>query len=503
MALRDNGDSAVMFLFGSTGDLARRKLYPALFHLYRDKLTPETFAIVGLGRRPFSNEQYHDLIKQSLQDAQISAEQWEGVWPEFSACFRYFRLDVEEASDYAGLLSYIEETETNEQIMANRLFYLAIAPELFESVTYHLQQSGLLEQEGWKRLIIEKPFGKNEQTAEKLNQEIKKAFNEEEIYRIDHYLGKEMVQNIEVIRMANSFFEPVWNSRYISNVQITSSEFMGVEGRAAYYDKAGAMQDMVQNHILQMVSLVAMEPPSRLHPEAIRDEKVKVLQSIRKMHTAGEVDEHVVRGQYLEGEMNGESVLGYRQEANIRDDSSTETFIAAKLWVDNFRWAQVPFFIRTGKRLAQKSTEIVIQFKELPNLFFNTTNDLEPNLLVIRIYPEEGIHLTLNAKKPGSDDKIVPITMNFCQSDVQVDRTPDAYERLIHDCLQGDSTYFTRWDEVSLSWKIIDPITNAWINQEDNLFYYRPGQWGPEEAHRLIESENLRWWPVSGISCSR
>jgi glucose-6-phosphate 1-dehydrogenase len=378
------------------------------------------------------------------------------------------------------------------------LFYLAIAPELFEPVTFNIQQMGLLNNKGWKRLIIEKPFGHDLTSAQELNSKITQVFKEEEIFRIDHYLGKEMVQNIEVIRFANAFFEPVWNNRYISNIQLTSSETVGVEGRGDYYDQIGALRDMVQNHMLQMVTMMAMEPPSRLKAEAIRDEKVKVLRSIRRFETLEEITNNVIRGQYLSGEVKGQAVKGYLEEEHIDAHSKTETFVAAKILIDNFRWSGVPFYIRTGKRLPQKATEIIVEFKNLPNLYFNKEGALEPNLLVIRVHPEEGIHLKLNAKKPGTDGKILPISMDFCHTFTDGIHSPEAYERLIKDALEGDSTYFTRWDEVSIAWKIVDPIIQAWSETDIPLYPYDAGQWGPEQAKQMLENDEVKWWPVLG-----
>ncbi|GGK18789.1 glucose-6-phosphate 1-dehydrogenase [Caldalkalibacillus thermarum] len=489
-------EAATMILFGATGDLAKRKLFPALYSLFQENQLPQQFAVVGVGRRTLSREAFQTHVKSSIESfARYSVNE---KWPDFISRFYYVSLDIRELGDYQTLLHTIKTVEHDYSIPQNRLFYLAIAPELFEPVTFHLQQSGILRQRGWKRVVIEKPFGHDLPSAEALNKEISQVFTEEEIYRIDHYLGKEMVQNIEVIRFANTLFEPVWNNQYISNVQITSSEVVGVEGRAGYYDQAGALRDMVQNHMLQMMTMVAMEPPSRLKPEAVRDEKVKVLRSIRRLHQADEIARHVVRGQYVAGEINGEVMKGYREEEKVNPNSQTETFVALKFHIDNFRWAGVPFYIRTGKRLAKKATEVIIQFKQLPPLYFNQSGQLDPNVLVIRIYPENGLHLKLNLRQPDNMDKIAPVSMSFTQNGSPGFHSPEAYERLVKDCIEGNSTYFTRWDEVALAWKIVDPIVQAFETGEVPLYTYKAGSWGPTEADQLVAQEGLKWWPVLG-----
>lgn len=489
-----DGSGTVITLFGATGDLAKRKLFPALYSLYKTGQLPKKFVVVGLGRRELSKDEYHAHIEHSIKE--FSRHELEEDWSEFINHFYYHSLNVHDSNDYVELLNLITGLENQYEMKQNRLFYLAIAPELFEHVAFKLQESGLLEVSGWRRLVIEKPFGHNYESASELNKKLIQVFDEEEIYRIDHYLGKEMVQNIHVIRFANSFFEPVWNNQYIANIQLTSSETVGVENRGDYYDHIGALRDMVQNHMLQMVTMMAMEPPSRLKAEAIRDEKVKVLRSIRRMRTTEDVVEQVVRAQYTAGHINEEHVPGYSEEERVNPESQTETFVAAKFMVDNFRWAGVPFYVRTGKRLPKKATEIIVQFKNLPYLYFNQEGNLEPNLLVIRIYPEEGVHLKLNAKKPGSEGSLLPVTMDFTHDNTVAINSPEAYERLIHDALAGDSTYFTRWDEVSLAWKIVDPIVNTWEANAAPLHYYNSGEWGPTAARDLLAKDGFRWWPV-------
>ncbi|WCK52723.1 glucose-6-phosphate dehydrogenase [Aneurinibacillus sp. Ricciae_BoGa-3] len=489
-------DPFVLVLFGATGDLSKRKLFPALYSLYQNNQLHNDFAVIGVGRSELSREKFLAELKESISTYARIPMCSEEEWQAFISHFDYTAVNVKDATAYGTLTSKVQEYEAKFNLPGNRMFYLALAPELFGVVSNNLKDSGLTDAKGWKRLIIEKPFGHDLESAKTLNEEISRSFNEEEVYRIDHYLGKEMVQNIEVIRFANSMFEPLWNNRYIDNIQITASETVGVEERAAYYEHSGALRDMVQNHMLQMVMMVCMEPPSRLKTEAVRDEKVKVLRALRR-YAEQEVAFNVVRGQYSSGEINGEELPGYRSEHGVAPKSSTETFVAAKLFVDNFRWAGVPIYIRTGKRMPKKTTEIIIQFKELPkNLYFNKNNDLGPNLLIIRINPEEGMYLLLNAKRQGTDDKVVPIAMEFCNN--CSDQSPEAYESLLYDAATGDSTFFTRWDEVSIAWKFVDPIRRAWDQTKEEIPHYPSGTWGPDEAHQLLARDGKKWWPVFG-----
>jgi glucose-6-phosphate 1-dehydrogenase len=488
-----------MVLFGATGDLSKRKLFPALYSLYKNGQLPEQFSVVGVGRRDKSHDEFRQDFRESVLEFSRYQEIDERVWDSLSSRIHYYSLDVSDASGYIGLKSLLDELDHTFDIPGNRVFYLAMAPEFFGTVSLNIKEAGLKGESGWNRLVIEKPFGHDYESAQVLNEQIRQAFNEEEIYRIDHYLGKEMVQNIEVIRFANSIFEPIWNSRHIANIQITSSETVGVEERGGYYDKSGALRDMFQNHMLQMVMMMAMEPPSRLKTEAIRDEKVKVLRSIKRF-TSEEIAQNVVRGQYGGGLLQDKPVVGYREEPNVNPQSNTETFVAAKLYVDNFRWAGVPFYIRTGKRMAAKSTEIVVQFKDLPtNLYFQKYGNLEPNLLVIRVNPVEGMYLKLNAKKQGTEGGVMPFAMEFCQNcDVGLN-SPEAYERLLYDCIEGDSTFFTRWDEVSIAWKLVDPIAKYWEGEgEAKLPIYAAGSWGPEQSRDLVAKDGFRWWPIAG-----
>ncbi|WP_027417913.1 glucose-6-phosphate dehydrogenase [Aneurinibacillus terranovensis] len=489
-----NAEPFVLVIFGATGDLAKRKLFPALYSLDRTGLLPKKFAVIGVGRSQKQESEFREDLKNSIDTyARIPLSDPQ-TWETFAKRFSYVALDVNNASAYNILLDAVETNEREYAIPGNRMFYLALAPSLFGNVSSHLKTAGLTESKGWKRLVIEKPFGHDLASARELNEQIEQSFREDEVYRIDHYLGKEMVQNIEVIRFANSMFEPLWNNRYIDNIQITASETVGVEERASYYETSGALRDMVQNHMLQMVMMVCMEPPSRLKTEAIRDEKVKVLRALRR-YSEEEVNDYFVRGQYATGTIKGKNEPAYRDEPGVSPNSMTETFVAAKLHVDNFRWAGVPIYIRTGKRMPKKTTEIVIQFKDLPkNLYFNKDNNLGPNLLIIRINPTEGIYLLLNAKRQGTDDKIVPVAMEFCNNCSH--ESPEAYESLLYDAITGDSTFFTRWDEVSIAWKFVDPVRRIWDKNTKSIPMYAAGTWGPEQADWLLKQDKKKWWPL-------
>lgn len=491
-------DGCLIFLFGATGDLARRKLYPAIYSLYCENKLNERFAVIGMARRSRTQEQFHEDIFQSIREFGRYDVEKDEEWEQFSSHFHYHSMNINEVTAFFELQRKAEQLEQQFQLTGNRLFYLALAPELFGHVTANLKEGGLLATSGWHRLVIEKPFGYDLESAEKLNDSIRRVFEEHEIFRIDHYLGKEMVQNIEVLRFANAFFEPLWNRNYIDNIQITLSETVGVEERGEYYDQAGALRDMVQNHMLQMIAMIAMEPPARPDAEDIRDEKVKVLRSLRKF-TPEEVRTHVVRGQYTEGRINGQERKAYRMEEKVAPDSKTETYFAAKMFVDNYRWAGVPFYVRTGKSLPVKSTEVVVEFKNIPErVHFARSSTLQPNLLVFRVQPMEGVYIQINAKQPGGDSAIVPIAMDFCQNCEVGINSSEAYELLLHDAIVGDSTYFTRWDEVSLAWEFVDAIAEAWRLSNEDPEPYEAGTWGPKSAEQLLRNDGRKWWPVHG-----
>ena len=492
-------EGAVFYLFGATGDLAKRKLFPALFSLYKEGKLAENFAVVGLARRPRTDDQFRSDVYESIVEFCRYKADDTALWNQFAEHFTYMSLDINNVDGFRELNKRSLELDQKFNIPGNRLFYLALAPELFGPVSFNLRDGGLLESSGWKRLVIEKPFGYDLETARKLNGQLSQVFKEEEIFRIDHYLGKEMVQNIEAIRFANAFFEPLWNNKHIANVQITLAETVGVEDRGGYYDKSGALRDMMQNHMLQMLTIIAMEPPSRLQPEDIRDEKVKVLRSLRPFKNGEEVRANVIRGQYSEGSLGSKALTGYRQEDSVNPESVTETYFGARVHVDNFRWAGVPFYIRTGKRLPVKTTEVVIEFKNVPeNVLFRAGEEVNPNLLVIRVNPMEGIYIKFNAKRPGNDNTLQPVAMEFCQSCQIGINTPEAYERLIFDAARGESTRFTRWDEVSQAWSFVDEIAKAWKETDSDLAFYPAGSWGPEAMDQILAQDGFFWWPVNG-----
>lgn len=488
--------SNIFVIFGGTGDLTYRKLIPALYHLQYGKMLPEHFAVVTIGRRDKTTEEYRNELYEAVK--KFSRFQLdESEWNTLRERIYYQQMDFTDDQGYPLLKSWLEELDQIHQTMGNRIYYLAVAPEYFGLIVEKLHDHGMANNEdSWQRVMIEKPFGRDLQSAKYLNQKITSVFKEEHTYRIDHYLGKEMLQNIMVIRFANALFEPIWNNKYIDHIQISSSEIVGVENRGGYYEKAGALRDMVQNHMLQLLTLTAMEPPISLETETIRDEKVKVLRSIQEF-TPDLVAKNVVRGQYGEGIVQQKKVVRYREEERVSPISETETFVALKVNINNFRWAGVPFYIRTGKRMPVKSTEVVVQFKPLDHiLYFKEYGNLLPNLLVIRIQPEEGVFLQFNAKQPGTKNMIVPVKMDFCQNCQIGSNSPEAYERLLYDVMRGDSTLFTRWDEVEYSWKLVDMIAEAWTTQKIELPNYEAGSWGPKEADELLHRDQRKWWNI-------
>lgn len=487
--------SALIMIFGATGDLANRKLFPSLYRLYEKGKLDDHFAVIGVARRSLTNDQFKENVKKSIQSLTSRSTSIE----EFISHFHYYSHDVTNSDSYTRLNAIASDLDHQYQTKGNRIYYLAMAPEFFGTIAIHLKKDGLTNVEGYKRLVIEKPFGHDLPSAKKLNDQIRTAFSEDEVYRIDHYLGKEMVQNIEVIRFANAIFEPLWNNRYISNIQVTSSEILGVEERGRYYEKSGALRDMVQNHMLQMVALLAMEPPIKLNTEEIRSEKVKVLRAMRPIE-GGQVDKYFIRGQYGEGIVDGQPVPSYKNEPMVDPNSNTETFVAGKLLIDNFRWAGVPFYIRTGKRMRAKSTKVVIQFKDIPmNLYYQTEQTLNPNLLVIHIQPEEGITLHLNALKTGQGMNATPIKLSYASKGIDGLNTPEAYERLLDDCMRGDATNFTHWDEVALSWNFVDRISQVWQNTVTHYPNYEAGTSGPKESDALLAKDGFFWWPIRDL----
>ncbi len=478
-------DPCILVIFGATGDLTHRKLYPALYNLWLEKLLPERFAVVSIGRRDKTDEEVRQDIVRSIQQFSRTGQPAANELNDFLAMFSYYRLDFNDAAGYGPLRAYLEEKDRVYGTQGNRVYFLAVAPEYFSPIAKELHDQGMAEQNGsWQRVVIEKPFGQNLPTAIQLNNDVRATFGEKNIYRIDHYLGKEMAQNIMIIRFANTLFEPLWNNRYIDHVQLSLTETVGVEGRGPYYEQAGALRDMVQNHMLQLLSLIAMEPPVTLDTESIRDEKVKVLRSLKVK------PEDVVRGQY--GRSASGDIKAYREEDRVSPESQVETFVALKATIDNFRWAGVPFYLRTGKRLPRKYSEIVIQFKKLPGVLYFKDNDLDPNILVIRVHPDEGVYLQFNAKQLGTSSFIVPVSMDFCHNCADGLNSPEAYERLLYDVMRGDSTLFTRWDEVEHSWRFVDQIAKWWREQPE-IPIYPSGSWGPKESDELLAKDGRRW----------
>ncbi|MBX6771168.1 MAG: glucose-6-phosphate dehydrogenase [Chloroflexi bacterium] len=497
LRLERTPEPCVMVIFGASGDLTRRKLMPALYNLSRERLIPAGFTVVGFARRPIGTDGFRAAMLDGINQFSRSRPVQPAVWETFARGIHYHQSDFSDPDGFHRLRTLLETIDRERGTGGRRIFYLATPPSAYPEIVRQIGAAGLAqpsEPEGWARIIVEKPFGRDLATALELNRQIAEVFREDQVYRIDHYLGKETVQNILVFRFANGIFEPIWDRRYVDHVQITVSESIGMEGRARYYDETGALRDMVQNHLMQLLSLVAMEPPVAFDADAVRGEKVKVLRAIRPIPPS-EVDRYVVRGQYGPGSVGAEDVPGYREEPGANPESRAETFVAMKLFIDNWRWADTPFYLRTGKRLPRRVSEIAIQFKRAPHLLFRrAAEDLEPNVLVLRIQPNEGISLRAAAKVPGPTIQIRSITMDFLYGLSFGEEQPEAYERLLLDCMLGDSTLFTRSDEVEAAWRLLTPMLEAWEDGPPPDFpNYAAGTWGPEAAHALIEEDGRRW----------
>ncbi len=484
-------------VFGASGDLTRRKLLPSLFELFKRGLLGEQFYLLGAARKKLIGEQFRQNARQAIEKNcdNISVKE---IKP-FTDKLYYISGDYSDALFYNNIKARLAELDKKHKVDGNHVFYLAIPPFLYNTITEQLGSAGLsrTDEPGAKqrvRLVVEKPFGRDLGSAAELNNKIHRCFDESQIYRIDHYLGKETVQNILIFRFANAIFEPIWNRNYIDHVQITIAESIGVEHRGGYYDKAGALRDMFQNHMLQMLALAAMEPPISFEADRLRDEKVKLLQSIQPF-TPEKLDTLIVRGQYGPGSINGKEVVGYRQEAAINPQSRTETFVAAKLFIDNWRWKGVPFYLRTGKMLARKDTEIVITFKKVPHSMFISAGlgDMPSNVLVLQIQPEEGISLSFQAKRPGSKICMSTLNMNFNYQSVFGVAMPQAYQRLLLDCMAGDQTLFTRYDSVETAWRLLAPVLEAWQKDDSVPYEYAAGSESFAQADNLIECDGRKW----------
>jgi glucose-6-phosphate 1-dehydrogenase len=487
LPLRRTPDPCALVIFGASGDLTQKKLFPALYSLAFRKLLPESFAVLGVARTEESDEDFKERMKEAVQ--KYGRDEFrDDVWESLADGMRYVATDFADEHGENDVVSTLETLDRERGLQGNRVYSLAIPPSVFPTVVQALGKRRSTE--GWTRMIVEKPFGHDLQSACSLNEAIHEYFTEEEVFRIDHYLGKETVQNMLALRFANGIFEPIWNRQFIDHVQITVGESIGIEGRAGYYEQAGAIRDIFQNHLLQLLAITAMEPPIDFTAESVRNEKVKVL---RSLHTPG--PKSVVRGQYGRGFVDGDEVRAYREEDGVDAQSMTETYVAAKLYVDNWRWADTPFYVRMGKRLARRETTIAIQFKRAPHPPFEetTADGLRPNVLLVHIQPDEGVSLAIGAKVPGQGMTIRTVHMDFLYGGAFRTGMPEAYERLILDCMLGDATLFTRTDEVVEQWKLVDAIVASWIRDRPSFPNYAAGTWGPPSADELLHRDGRSW----------
>jgi glucose-6-phosphate 1-dehydrogenase len=493
-------DPCAMVIFGASGDLTSRKLIPALYYLYREGMLPEGFSVVGAARSSFSDDGFRSELRDAVKKYLKVPPEDEPLLDRFLQSVSYISGNFGDRQAYQGLAQRLDELDEQHGTRGNRLFYMSTPPSFFSPIVKNLGESALAKPkipgQSWTRVVIEKPFGHDLESARELNRLVMSVFSEDQVYRIDHYLGKETVQNLMVFRFANGVFEPVWNRRYIDHVQIAVAEELGLEGRGGYYEEAGLVRDMIQNHVLSLLSLIAMEPPSLFEAQAVRDEKSKVMRAIRPL-PLDRLNEFAVRGQYVEGWRGDERLPAYRAEPKVSPQSVTETFAALKLFIDNWRWADVPFYIRSGKRLPKRMSEITIQFRSAPHLLFRGLNiqGMVPNLLRVRIQPDEGIALRFNAKIPDTTMQIRPVSMDFKYSEeFETAAPPTAYETLLLDCMLGDPMLFTRDDFVDLAWELITPVLDRW--QKDGrkgLYFYEASTWGPPEADALIERDGRHW----------
>lgn len=489
-------EDQVLVIFGSNGDLARRKLLPAIFQLYTGNFLPANFVVVGAGSQEKDENAYRKDVQAALKEflPNETAARKESL-AVFLKQVYYKKVHNQTTADFEGLRDYLYRLSDQLNIRRNIIYYFSIPPFLYETVAANLVNYGLnTEDDGWKRIIVEKPFGYSYDTAIELDKKLHSGFNEEQIYRIDHYLGKETVQNIMVTRFYNGFFEPIWNRKYIDRVEITAAEKIGVSGRGGYYDSSGAMRDMIQNHLLQVLAVVAMEPPAIFDSDSIRNETVKVLQALRPIKR-NEVAQQVIRGQYIATQVGDSMHPGYRQEQGVAPNSKTETFVAIKAFIDNWRWGDVPFYIRTGKHLPARVTEVVIHLKHAPHQLFKQLCLTQPNnMIILRIHPDAGVAIDFGMKIPGAGYKVHNVEMAFKYADLAETKIPEAYERLLLDCMVGDSTLYARADAVKASWKFVDPIIQAWqVNPEIPLYFYECNTWGPHESNHLFGDSHMKW----------
>ena len=483
-------EAFALIIFGASGDLTRRKLVPALWSLYASRTLPEPFIVLGVARTEMTDEEFRTRMREAVSEFARIQPPSEIVWNRFASSLFYFSGDPTDAAMYPRLAQRLAELEAQRGGPRNHLFYCATPPSLYDDIVDNLGASGLAaEAGGWTRIVIEKPSGRDLETARALNAQLARVFREEQIYRIDHYLGKETVQNILVFRFANQILEPIWNRNHVAEVQITVAETIGVETRGAYYEEAGALRDMMQNHLLQLLCLIAMEPPVTFDAEPVREEKNKIMRALRPIDRA-RVAENALRAQYTAGFAEGKPVVGYTQEKGVARESRTETFAILKLSIDNWRWAGVPFYLRTGKRMEQRVSEIAIRFHRTPHMIFRRSPEgVPPNVLVIRIQPDEGIALTVVAKTPGPDLKLGPVTLDFHYGEVFGGQPPEAYERLLLDAIHGDATLYARGDWVEQAWAVLAPVLEAWEREPGPLPTYEAGTWGPPEADAFIKRD--------------
>ena len=480
-------------IFGASGDLTQRKLVPALYRLYTQRLLPAGFSIVGAARTPLSDDQFRCQMREAVTETAGPPDA--AVWESFAAGIRYIPFQPDARESYEGLARVLREQDEQRGTGGNRLYYLATPPATFAVIARCLGDVGLAKPAGgWARIVVEKPFGRDLASARDLNAQLHEDFDEEQIFRIDHYLGKETVQNILVFRFGNAIFEPLWDRRYVDHVQITVAESIGMEGRGGYYETSGALRDMVQNHMLQVLSLVAMEPPAAFAADAVRDEKVKVLRAVRPL-TEEQIRTEVVRARYVPGMVAGKRVPGYREEEGVNPESNTATYVALKLMIDSWRWSGVPFYLRHGKRLPKRVTEVAVTYNRPPlSLFRDGGSDrVDPNTIILRIQPDEGISLKFAAKAPGPAMSLRGVHMDFLYGASFGISPPEAYERLLLDAMLGDHTLFTRSDEVESAWALLTPVLEAWERSDEDVTIYEAGTWGPREADELMERDGRRW----------